>query len=158
MGRIEIETLINAPILRCFDLARSADFHVASTKSTGERIVGGVTKGLMKLNDEIEFEARHLGVKQRLRARIHQFNEPKHFRDSQVRGIFQSFDHDHDHDFETTVDGQTMMRDTFAFVCPLGPLGKIADPLIAIYLERFLKIRAAEIKNAAESDLWKAYL
>ena len=88
MPRIELVLDIDAPIERCFDLARSVDVHLQSTASTDERAVAGVTTGLMGLGDTVTWEARHLGVRQRLTTRITAYEPPLHFRDSQVRGAF----------------------------------------------------------------------
>lgn len=74
MPVIEIKTEIQAPIEMCFDLARSVEMHLRSTASTGERAVGGVMTGLMNLNDEVTWEAIHLGIRQRLTSRITIFN------------------------------------------------------------------------------------
>lgn len=155
MGVIRIETVIKAPIQRCFDLSRSVELHVLSTVQTNERAIAGVTSGLMKLDDVVTWEARHFGIKQKLTVKIVAFQEPNHFRDSQVRGIFHSFDHDHY--FKETAEG-TLMRDVFSFKCPFGLLGKIADPVINWHLDSFLKARNRVIKEVAESDDWKTIL
>lgn len=155
MGIVRIETFVQAPPQRCFDLARSADFHVASTKHTSEKIVGGVTSGLMGLGDLVEFEAYHFGVKQRLCAKIVSFDPPNHFRDTQVRGIFRSFDHDH---YFSEAPGGTLMKDIFEFECPFGMIGKMVDPLVARHLRSFLTSRALEIKRAAESEEWRSFI
>jgi ligand-binding SRPBCC domain-containing protein len=148
--RIEVALEIDAPIERCFDLARSVDVHLQSTASTGERAVAGVTTGLMGLGDEVTWEARHLGVQQRLTARITAYNRPFHFRDSQVRGVFARFDHDHY--FESMPNGHTRMRDIFDYTAPLGFLGVLADRLfLTNYMRRFLLRRNQVIAHLAES-------
>ncbi len=76
MSIIELSTAINAPVERVFDLARSIDLHTASTSKTGERAVGGVTSGLIGMGDEVTWEARHFGVKQRLTVRVTVFDPP----------------------------------------------------------------------------------
>jgi len=68
--RIECETLIGAPPERCFDLSRSVELHLEAAASTGERAVGGVTSGLLGAGDTVTWEARHLGRRWRLTARI----------------------------------------------------------------------------------------
>lgn len=102
------------------------------------------------------WRARHFGVWQHLTGRVTAFDRPYHFRDSMVRGAFKSFDHDHQ--FETR-DGITVMTDRFAFVSPLGPLGRLADALfLKRYMTRFLKVRAQVIKATAESEEWPRFL
>tara|TARA_Y100000385_G_scaffold50965_1_gene47775 strand:+ start:2192 stop:2338 length:147 start_codon:yes stop_codon:yes gene_type:complete len=48
MPIIKIETIINAPIDRVFDLARSIDLHTLSTKETNEKAVAGKTSGFIE--------------------------------------------------------------------------------------------------------------
>ncbi len=140
--------MIDAPIERCFDLARSVDAHVASTSETGERVVAGRTHGLLELGDEVTWEATHFGVRQRLSSKMVAFDRPRHFRDSMIRGAFARFDHDHT--FEE-IDGKTRMIDDFDFTAPLGILGGLADAIfLKRYMTRFLVARARELKRAAE--------
>lgn len=156
MPIIELTMWIGAPAERCFDLSRSIDLHVASVESTGERAIAGVTRGLIGPGEEVTWRARHLGVRQTLTTRITAFDRPRHFRDSMVRGAFSRFDHDHHF---TPRDGGTDMRDAFDFSSPLGPLGRIADALLLTrYLRGFLMRRNRVIKDAAESDRWRAFL
>jgi hypothetical protein len=108
---IRIETLIHAPIAKCFDLSRDIDLHIRSTEGTRESAVSGVTSGLIGFGEEVTWEATHFLVRQRLTTRITAFNRPHHFRVSQVRGAFHRFDHDH---FFFTIDEKTTrMLDQF---------------------------------------------
>lgn len=63
MPLIELSTLICAPRDRVFDLFRSIDAHQDSTQGTHERAVAGVISGLIGMNDEVTWEARHFGVR-----------------------------------------------------------------------------------------------
>lgn len=148
MPVIELLTSMNAPVEVCFDLARDIDLHIASTQGTNEKAVRGVTSGLINPGEEVTWEATHFGIRQRLTSRITKFDRPRHFRDSQVKGIFHRFDHDH---FFTAESGATVMRDVFDYEPPLGVFGRCADRLFLLsYLERLLKNRALVIKAAAE--------
>jgi len=150
MPTIRIATSIDAPAERCFDLARDVGAHVRSTAGTGERAVGGVTIGLLELGDEVTWEARHLGIRQRLTARISRFERPVLFEDVMVRGAFASLRHVHEF---LPRDGGTTMIDTFTFTSPLGPVGAIVDRLfLAGYMRRLLVSRANELKRMAESS------
>lgn len=156
MPVIEIETEIHAPIERVFDLSRSIDLHVASTAHTGEQAVAGVTSGLIGLDQEVTWRAKHFGVWQRLTSRITAFERPTHFRDSLVQGAFQRFDHDH---YFAQKGEFTVLRDVFDFVSPLGLLGRIVDSLILTrYMRDLLVVRNDVIKQAAETDEWHKYL
>jgi ligand-binding SRPBCC domain-containing protein len=153
---IELATLINAPIDRVFDLARSIDLHTDSTSSTGERAVAGVTSGLIGLGDEVTWRARHFGVWQSLTVRVTALDRPNHFADTMLRGAFRRMEHHHH--FEAS-SGVTTMRDTFTFESPLGILGRLADILLLErYMRSFLIERNHVIKVTAESDAWSRYL
>jgi ligand-binding SRPBCC domain-containing protein len=146
---IRLATTIDAPPERCFDLARDVGAHLRSTGPTAERAVGGVTSGLLELGDEVTWEARHLGVRQRLTARISRLERPRLFEDVMVRGAFASLHHVHEF---VPRDGGTTMIDTFTFASPLGPIGAIADRIFLTgYMRRFLTSRASELKRMAES-------
>lgn len=149
MGIIRIETLIHAPIERCFDLHRSVDVHVLSAKATGERAIGGVTSGLVQLGDSVTWEARHFGLKLKLTARISAFEPPTRFVDCQVSGPFKSFHHEH---LFTRAGQATLVTDTFAFECPWGFFGKLADPIVMRHMRTFLEERNSVIKSLAESE------
>jgi ligand-binding SRPBCC domain-containing protein len=157
MARIELSTHIAAPRERCFDLSRSVELHMQSTAGTGEVAVGGRTRGLLELAEEVTWRARHFGVWQTLTSRIVVFDRPGHFRDSMVQGPFARVDHDHY--FAEDGRGGTVMRDVFDFAAPLGPLGRAAERLILTrYLARFLEARNREIKAMAESDAWRRFV
>ena len=157
MPVIELVTSIAAPIDRVFDLARSIDLHTYSTSHTGERAVAGVTSGLIGLNEEVTWRARHFGVWQSLTVRITAFERPTHFTDVMLRGAFCSMEHHHD--FEPAANGTTAMRDLFRFQSPLGIFGRLVDFLV---LTRHMKLLLIErnrvIKATAESDDWEKYL
>ena len=149
MPVITLITKIRAPIERCFDLTRSVEVHLRSTEKTGEKVVAGVMAGLIGPNEEVTWEAKHLGVRQRLTSRITAWNPPQHFRDSMVRGPFKRFDHDH---FFEYGQGVTTMTDRFEYQSPCGWLGKLADAIfLRRYMERLLRIRAEVIRAIAEA-------
>src|ERR671910_3348344 len=149
MPVIRIETRIRAPVERCFDLARDPELHERSLEQTGERVVSRTGNGLLGPGDLVTFEARHLGVRQRLTAQITRFERPHLFEDRMVRGAFQAFRHLHA--FQPVEDG-TLMTDVFAYRAPLGPLGRLAERLfLTRYLRRLLTARAAFLKACAEN-------
>lgn len=151
MPTIRIVTPIAAPIERCFDLARDIDFHTRSLDHTGEKAVAGRTSGLIGLGESVTWEARHLGVRQRLTVAITGFDRPSHFLDEMTAGAFRSMVHDHR--FETR-DGGTTMTDEMTFRSPLGPLGWVVDRLfLAGYMQRLLESRCEVIKKEAERSV-----
>ena len=149
MQTVIVETVIRAPIERCFDAARDLDLHVQSMSYSNERAVAGRTTGLIELGEEVTWRARHFGVTQHFTSKITAFDRPRHFRDSMQRGAFRSFEHDH---FFHEEDGGTRMVDVLVFSAPLGVLGWIAEKVVLTrYLERLLRTRAAVIR--ADSEL-----
>jgi len=150
MPTIHLETLIRAPMELCFDLARSVDVHMASTNHTGERAISGVTSGMMNLNDEVTWEAKHFYVRQRLTSRITAMERPIMFIDEMQRGAFKRWHHLHT--FEAQ-GGETLMLDEVDYQSPLGILGRIADKLfLERYMTRLLMVRNAHIKRVAEAE------
>jgi len=153
---IRLWTPIAAPPERVFDLARSIDAHQDSAERTQERSIGGVTKGLIGLGEEVTWEARHFGIKQRLTVRITRFERPARFQDVMVSGAFKSMKHDHE--FVPQPPG-TLMVDRFEFESPFGIVGRTVDRIfLAGYLRRFLVRRNRVLKELAESEKWKRYL
>jgi ligand-binding SRPBCC domain-containing protein len=147
---IELSTAINAPIERCFDLARSIGLHVESTSQTGEQAIAGRTSGLIELDETVTWRAKHLGIWQTLTSKITQFDYPNSFTDEMIDGAFKSIRHQH---VFSRDDDQTIMKDIFMFESPFGLLGKLANHLfLTRYMENLLKKRNAVIKRAAESD------
>jgi ligand-binding SRPBCC domain-containing protein len=147
---VRVLTEIRAPAERVFDLARDVDLHTASMRRHGEVAVAGRTSGLLELGEAVTWQARHFGITMRLTARIVEFERPRRFRDSMVRGPLARLDHEHR--FRPR-DGQTVMEDVFDFASPLGPLGWLVDRFVlASYLRRLLCARADAIKDAAEAS------
>ena len=156
MQSIELNTRIAAPAPRVFLLSLSVDLHVASAEGTGERAVAGVTRGVLRLGDEVTWRGRHFGLWMRQTARITEYDEGRSFTDVMTRGPFASFVHTHS--FEE-LGGQTGMRDVLRFRAPFGGLGVVAERLLLVrHLRQFLERRNALLKRTAEGEDWKRYL
>jgi len=150
MPVIHLETLIAAPAERCFDLMRDVDVHTRSAVGWQERAVGGTTHGLLGQGDEVTWEAVHLGLRQRLTARVTRCERPHLLVDEQVRGPFRRFIHRHAF---RPVTGGTLMVDDVCSTAPLGPLGGVADKLfLERHLRAFLQARAGVLKQIAETE------
>ncbi len=150
MPTLILETIVAAPIAIVFDLARSIDLHMYSTKKTNERAIAGVTSGLIEAGQTVQWQAKHLGVYQTLTVRITKMEKPYFFEDEMIQGAFRSMDHQHV--FEKRVDGTVLMRDVFNFRAPLGFLGRLAEwSFLTNYMRRFLEERNLIIKEVAES-------
>ena len=157
MVSIEQRMQISAPIQRCFDLSRSVEVHLLGTERTGERAVGGVTTGLIGLDESVRWRAKHLGVRQHLTSKITAFDSPRYFQDTMIEGAFKFMQHDH---FFTAIsESQTEMRDRITFAAPLSVLGNIAEQLfLKRYMDRILRQRNETVKQVAESDRWQDFI
>lgn len=156
MPKIHLKTFIKAKKQIVFDLSRSVDLHLLSTKKTNEKAIAGKISGLMQLNDTVTWRAKHLGIYQNLTSKITEFEMPNYFADEMVKGVFKNFKHQHF--FENFEDG-TLMTDIFTYKSPLGFLGKLADKIfLKNYLTSFLLKRNSVIKECAESEKWKEIL
>jgi len=149
MPKIELITEINAPIERVFDLSRSIDLHIESTKHTGEQAIAGKISGLIELGETVTWRAKHFGIRQNMTSKITGFDRPNYFVDEMVQGAFKSLWHEHRFSYS---NGRTTMKDTFIFESPLGILGRLFNWLVLTgYMSKLLKERNRVIKEAAES-------
>ena len=156
MATIRLETYIEAPIERVFDLSRSIDLHKLSTESTNEKAIAGKTSGLIGLGETVTWRAKHLGFYQNLTVQIVEYERPVMFADKMLKGAFASMHHIHQ--FETVENG-TKMRDVFEFSSPFGILGKLVNSLfLKQYMTRFLIMRNQTLKEIAESEKWKTLI
>ena len=148
MAVITILTTIRASPERCFDASRDLDLHLESMGNTGERAVAGRTSGLIELGEQVTWEGRHFGVRQRFTSVITTYDRPRHFQDSMLQGAFRSFVHDHY--FERCAEG-TIMKDVLAFRSPFGMIGAFVDRVVmSRYLKRLLTQRNEIVKAALE--------
>jgi ligand-binding SRPBCC domain-containing protein len=146
---IRLQTYIDAPIERCFDLALSVDLHRHSVAHTRERPIAGVTSGMMRLGDCVTWEAVHFGIRQHLTSKITAYERPYRFTDEMVRGAFRELRHVHE--FLPQPPG-VLMIDHFWFRAPLGPLGWVAERLVLThYMTGLLLTRNRYLKRVAEA-------
>ena len=156
MALIELETVINAPVERCFNLSLSPKLHVISTEETGEKIVKGRKEGLFEVNDEVTWSAKHFGIWQELTVKITEMRFPYFFSDEMIKGNFKKMKHEH---FFKNEDEKTIMKDIFLFESPFGIAGRIFNKVfLRNYMKKFLIIRNNVIKDFAESEKWKKVL
>jgi ligand-binding SRPBCC domain-containing protein len=156
LNRIVLNTKIDAPIERCFNLSTSIDLHKISASKSKEQAIDGVTDGLIRLNETVTWKAKHFGFWHRMKVKITEYSNPTHFTDEMIDGSFKFMKHKHE--FKNQGD-QTIMIDTFEFASPLGIIGKIVDKLILRnYMTKFLIERNKVIKEFAETDKWKQVL
>ena len=130
MAHIDLVTDIAAEPEVCFDSSLDVDVHLAA--SPGQRVVGGVRGGRMRLGDHVTWAASHFGIPWRMTSKIVEYQRPSAFTDAMQRGPFGRWRHQHT--FERT-DAGTRMVDHVSFASPLGPLGRVVD---AVILERYM--------------------
>lgn len=148
MPVITILTTVRATPERCFDANRDLDLHLESMGSTGERAVAGKTSGLIELGEQVTWEGRHFGIRQRFTSRISAYDRPRYFQDTMVKGAFGSFVHDHY--FEPCAEG-TIVKDVLTFASPFGFVGALVDRFVMTgYLTRLLTRRNEIVKRILE--------
>jgi len=159
MVKLEELTVIQAPIERCFDLARSVEVHLAGNVHWGEAAVAlaGVTSGLIGMAQRVTWRAKHFGVWQNLTSEITAMEPPAYFQDTMIQGAFRFMKHDHF--FRSLSSSQTEMKDVFCFAAPLPVLGRLAEIIVLRrYMRNLLHERNVAIKQIAESSDWTRYL
>lgn len=159
MVRVEEVTVIEAPVLRCFDLARSIEVHLAGNVHFGEQAmaVGGVSSGLIEIGQTVTWHAKHFWVWHTLTSKMTAFQKPVFFEDTMLRGAFRSMRHEHF--FHPLSENRTEMKDVLYFSAPLPVLGRIAEILVLRrYMQNLLHERNVVLKQIAKSDEWRKYL
>ena len=156
---LEEVTVIRAPILRCFDLARSVEVHLAGNVHSGESAVAtsGVTSGLVGLAERVTWRAKHFGAWHNLTSEITVMDRPAYFQNIMIEGIFRFMKHDHF--FRPLSRDETEMKSVYCFAAPLPVLGRVAEmAFLGRYMQALLHERNAAVKEIAESSKWREYL
>ena len=95
MTTIKLVTVINASVEKCFNVSRDIQIHELSAKGTNEKAIAGKISGLCELNDEITWQAKHFGIRQKLTVKISKIDPPSFFEDIMLKGAFKSMRHEH---------------------------------------------------------------
>lgn len=156
MTKIHLTTFIAAPIQRVFDLSRSIDLHKISTAHTNEEAIEGITTGLIKLNETVTWQAKHLFKKRTFTSKIIEMVSPVSFEDKMTQGDFKSFKHSH---YFKAINNGCIMIDIVFFESPFGFIGKLLNRIyLKKYLSALLSKRNDYIKDFAETEKWKIVL
>jgi ligand-binding SRPBCC domain-containing protein len=156
MVTIKLNTWVNAPVERCFKLASSVEFHIASARPMRERAVSGVTSGLLREGDTVKWHARRFLLRLTHTSLMEVSRPFSHIREVMAAGIFARYEHEH---YFAAMDDGTRVRDELKFSAPLGPLGRMMEGLVLRrYMTSVLKRRNRALKRAAESEEWRLYL
>ena len=159
MIRLVETTVIDAPIQRCFDLARSVEVHLIANVHSGEQAlaVGGITSGLVGLGQQVTWRAKHFGIWHNLTSETTALEPPSRFQVTMIQGIFRSMQADHL--FRTLPSGATEMKDIFAIATPVPLIGPLTEVLfLRHYMLALVLERNVVIKQIAESSQWQRYL
>ena len=152
---IILETIIKAPIERCFLLSLNVDLHTRSVEWSNEKAVAGVIHGTMEAGDLVTWQANHFGIKMHMTTKISAYNSPVYFVSEMVKGPFKKIFHQHY--FEISGD-TTLMKDHFSFRSPLGIAGYLMDVLfLKKYMRQLLLNRNETITKIAEGRNWEKY-
>jgi ligand-binding SRPBCC domain-containing protein len=156
MVRIKLNTWVDAPVERCFKLATSVEFLIASARPTKEMAASGVTSGLLREGDSVKWSAQHFRVRFTHTSLVEVWKPFLHFRETVTAGIFARYEHEH---FFAAMDDGTRVRDELTFVARFGTVGRMLESLVLRrYITSLLKRRNAALKQAAESQEWRLYL
>jgi ligand-binding SRPBCC domain-containing protein len=148
MNTIELVTLIKAPIAKCFELSLSIDLEVKAASAYLLQPIGGVTSGIIKGGDRIQWRTRQFGLWITHTSEISGFDPPVFFQDRMVKGIFRSFEHNHY--FRALDSEHTEMRDWLSFSMPFFALGVFSERLVRRRLLDLLAVRNQLIQRSAE--------
>ena len=157
MPTIRQEIVVNAPCQRCFDLTRSIDFHVASSREIDARAEGGRCTGLSGAGDYTVWSARFFGVRSSMVTEIGDFKNGVGFRDRMTTGLLRQFEHTYR--FAPLAGGACAMSDELIMEAPFLFLGRIVERVyLGPRMRHLVGLRLEAIKRAAESDQWRQYL
>jgi ligand-binding SRPBCC domain-containing protein len=146
MTTIRLTTKINASINEVFDRSRDIDFHKKSASQTQEKVIGGITSGLINKGETVTWQGKHLGLWLTHQSLITELESPSYFVDEMIKGNFKNFKHEH---YFKELGNTTVMTDVLTYKVPFGFIGEIFDYLfIKRHLTRFLKVRNHSIKNS----------
>ena len=121
MTKIELTTIIKAPILKVFDANRNIDWHQLSTSKSNETAIDGTTTGLINLNETVTWRGKHFGFYLTHKSLISAMQIPNYFVDEMVTGKFKSFKHQH---LFREENHETIMTDTITYQTPFGIFGR----------------------------------
>ncbi|WP_298533350.1 SRPBCC family protein [uncultured Algibacter sp.] len=150
MPLTEYQTVVNADLKTCFDLARNIEFHSKSLKRHNIIPIEGRTTGLIKCGEIVTFESKHFGFVRHVTLKITAYDAPNYFIVEMTSGFFKSFKHEYI--FHEGEDG-TIVINRFYFELPYGVLGKLVNVLVLKkYMRKLLSLRAKALKDRAEKN------
>lgn len=156
MPVIHLTTFIAAPVERVFDLSRNISLHKISMQQTGEVAVGGITSGLINLDETVTWKGKHLYKTRFFTSKIVEMKPYEKFTDKMIKGDFLSFSHEH---FFKSANNGTIVIDIINYETPYGLLGRFLNRVfLHRYLEQLIIQRNKVVAQYAEGEKWRALL
>lgn len=156
MPVIHLTTFIAAPVERVFDLSRNISLHKISMQQTGEVAVGGITSGLINLDETVTWKGKHLYKTRFFTSKIVEMKPYEKFTDKMIKGDFLSFSHEH---FFKSANNGTIVIDIINYETPYGLLGRFVNRVfLHKYLEQLIIQRNKVVAQYAEGEKWRALL
>jgi ligand-binding SRPBCC domain-containing protein len=150
MTKIELTTIINAPIQTVFDLNRNIDIHQQSAGKTNEKAIDGRTSGLINYNETVTWRGKHFGIYLTHKSRMTSMDLYDYFVDEMEEGKFAYFKHEHFFSEENEI---TLMTDRLQYETPFGIIGKLFDFLfLERHLQNFIIERNKILKELSEKQ------
>ena len=156
MPTIHLTNFIAAPPERVFDLYRSLNLHKRYMSQIKGTAVGGITSGLLGLDESVTWKAEYLFKARLLKLKITAINRPHAFTYVQAAGDFKTIRHEH---FFKPANNGTIVITLFHFEIPYGVLGSAFNRYyLTAKLRYLLEQRNKLIKEYAESQKWSFIL
>lgn len=149
MSIIFLETNINAPIDRVFDLSCRVESHLAYSKLSKVKIIKGKKSGSFYLGESITWRANHFCFQQKYTLTITDLYKPTYFVYQLKGGIFRSLRHECHFSYR---NGTTTMSNVLKFIPRKGFVGVLVNFLfLRAYLIHLVMRQNMMIKKKAES-------
>ena len=157
---IRDNTLIAAPIERCFLLSTSIDLVQRTLGMRPSATESKKFSGMIEAGDQLVWRGWKFGLPAMHETLITAYDRPRHFQDTMGRGRFARFQHDHWFRAGESATGEvTVLEDQVRFALPLGWAGAIVGRWIMVpYIRRLVRQRFALLKQVAESEEWRQYV
>ena len=149
MPSLEVRTRIATSADLAFDLSLNVAEHMKSMAANGDRVLTVPRGGVLELNDQVTWQARHFRFDITMTSAIIEHDWPHRFVDTQVHGPFAAYRHEH---MFLPIDNDIEMIDMVEYSWPGGLLGRGADRLfLKRYLTELIEDRGAYLKRVLES-------
>lgn len=143
--RLETDITLDLPLDRVFDFFSDAGNLEAITPPALRFEILTPRPIAMHADTRIDYRLRLYGVPFRWRTRIRVWEPGRRFVDEQESGPFALWVHEHR--FEALTAASTRIRDEVQYALPLGPLGRLAHPLVRAKLDDIFAYREARVRS-----------